>query len=188
MFGSTYKTSQIISTNSTFLMGNRSPLSHREPIQELWTDLLEESLFKPKFVLSLGGRGSYKEAHVYIVLYRRVRRGGGRGEEGWGEGGRVGGRREGWEDCQIWQDEQRSLVRQEINTNLGLNKLYSNKSVHNFNVWAPCAIPPLNPQPKPLSLTLSGEETPDICHGPLYLLSLSCTWISFFHNFILQMV
>ena len=44
---------------------------------------------------------SAAEVSSLVLLYRRVRRGGGKG----GRGG---------EDCQIWRNEQRSLVRQEI--------------------------------------------------------------------------
>ena len=64
------------------------------------------------------------EASSLVVLYGRVRRGGGKG----GRGG---------EDCQIWRNEQRSLVRQEITkTWVWTSLIQTNRST--TLVWAPC--------------------------------------------------
>ena len=109
--------------------------NHREPIQELWTDLFEYGLFKPNFVLSLVGRAIIAHSAIFdnlhivhivrqgVVLYGRVRRGGGKG----GRGG---------DDCHIWRNEQRSLVRQEITqTWVWISLIQTNRST--TLVWAP---------------------------------------------------
>ena len=105
--------------------GSGFMLNHREPIQELWTD---NSFFER----------SHPSSHVYILNYNVWRGVGERGEEGWGKGGRAVGERgrgvgEGGRDgknCQIWWWLTIAGPTRYI-TSLGLNKLHSNKSLHN---------------------------------------------------------
>ena len=69
---------------------------------------------------------SAAEVSFLVVPYRRVRRGG-------GKGGRRG------EDCQIWRNEQRSLVRQEI-TQVWARTSFIQTYRSTTLVWAPCGL------------------------------------------------
>ena len=81
---------------------------------------LNKACSNPSLCYLLSDERSVAHSAIFDNPPHPSRRGG-----GGGGGGGIG------QDCQIWRNEQPIARPTRDNTNLGLNKLYSNKSVHN---------------------------------------------------------